>query len=81
MSFVTLCIDAYTGQEIHVASSSLQEIFLTAQSFYLGHVINTILATSSLRLVYILFEPRHDKTNKVSVRPAKTQINLGNRPV
>ena len=28
-----------------------------------------------------IHEPRHDKTNKVSVRPAKTQISLGNRPV
>ena len=27
------------------------------------------------------FEPRHDKTNKVTVRPAKTQISLGIRPV
>ena len=26
-------------------------------------------------------EPRHDKTSKVSVRPAKTQISLGIRPV
>ena len=26
------------------------------------------------------FEPRHDKTNKMSVRPAKTQISLGIRP-
>ena len=26
-------------------------------------------------------EPRHDKTNKVSVCPAKTQISLGIRPV
>ena len=26
-------------------------------------------------------EPRHDKTNKVRVRPAKTQISLGIRPV
>ena len=26
-------------------------------------------------------EPRHDKTNKMSVRPAKTQINLDIRPV
>ena len=26
---------------------------------------------------HALFEPRHDKTNKVSVRPAKTQISLG----
>ena len=30
---------------------------------------------------YLSFEPRHDKTNKMSVRPAKTQISLGIRPV
>ena len=35
---------------------------------------------SSERLVRN-FEPRHDKTNKMSVRPAKTQISLGMRPV
>ena len=28
-----------------------------------------------------LFEPRRDKTNKMSVRQAKTQISLGIRPV
>ena len=28
-----------------------------------------------------MLEPRHDKTNKMSVRPAKTQISLGIRPV
>ena len=28
-----------------------------------------------------LFEPRHDKTNKMAVPPAKTQISLGIRPV
>ena len=28
-----------------------------------------------------MFEPRHDKTNKTSMRPAKTQISLGIRPV
>ena len=27
------------------------------------------------------YEPRYDKTNKMSVRPAKTQISLGIRPV
>ena len=27
-----------------------------------------------------LFEPRHDKTSNVAVRPAKTQISLGIRP-
>ena len=26
-------------------------------------------------------EPRHDKTNKMSVRIAKTQVSLGIRPV
>ena len=26
------------------------------------------------------YEPRHDKTNKMAVRPAKTQISLGIRP-
>ena len=29
----------------------------------------------------LLREPQHNKTNKVTVRPAKTQINLGIRPV
>ena len=29
----------------------------------------------------ITFEPRHDKTNKVTVRSAKTKISLGIRPV
>ena len=28
-----------------------------------------------------LLEPPHDKTNKMTVRPAKTQISLGIRPV
>ena len=42
--------------------------------------------TVSLRkhqLVYWgwVIEPRHDKTNKMSVHPAKTQISLGIRPV
>ena len=32
----------------------------------------------SLQLQY---EPRYNKTNKVIVRPAKTQISLGIRPV
>ena len=31
--------------------------------------------------LYNIYEPPRDKTNKVSVRPAKTQISLGTRPV
>ena len=34
---------------------------------------------NNLRLSW--YEPQHDKTNKVIVRPAKTQISLGIRPV
>ena len=30
---------------------------------------------------YMINEPPHDKTNEVTVRPAKTQISLGIRPV
>ena len=37
--------------------------------------------TVPLRLKQNEFEPQHDKTNKMSVRPAKTQISLGIRPV
>ena len=29
----------------------------------------------------MLYKPRHDKTNNVAVRPAKTQISLGICPV
>ena len=30
---------------------------------------------------YEIFKPRHDKSNKMSVRPVKTQISLAFRPV
>ena len=33
------------------------------------------------RLDWSYIEPQHDKTNKMSVRPVKTQISLGIRPV
>ena len=35
----------------------------------------------SVILHCLLNEPRHDKTNNMSVRSAKTQISLGIRPV
>ena len=33
------------------------------------------------KIFYGMHKPPHDKTNKMSVRPAKTQISLGIRPV
>ena len=49
-------------------------------------VILRVLTDSRLRnspglKTICTFEPRHDKTNKMTVRPAKTQISLGIRPV
>ena len=41
--------------------------------------------SSSFRLLQYMyfssFQPHHDKTNKITVHPAKTQISLGIRPV
>ena len=39
------------------------------------------LRKCSFFLLSLIYEPRHDKTNKMAVRPAKTQISLGIRPV
>ena len=43
--------------------------------------IDTIYNTSEIMKIGRIYEPRHDKTNKMSVRSAKTQISLGIRPV
>ena len=45
------------------------------------HRLHQVLTASYSSWVKSIFEPRHDKTNKVSVRPAKTQISLGIHPV
>ena len=37
--------------------------------------------TALLAMFIKVNELRHDKTNKIGVRPAKTQISLGIRPV
>ena len=50
-------------------------------SFLLGHFALEH-ASPQLRVPsWTIYEPRHDKTNKMSVRPAKTQISVGIRPV
>ena len=36
---------------------------------------------SSEIIYHLAFEPPRDKTNKMTMRPAKTQISLGIRPV
>ena len=44
-------------------------------------LVHTSVRHKHLKYLFCLFELRHDKTNKVSERPAKTQISLGFRPV
>ena len=39
------------------------------------------LVRNSIAYKVYAYEPPHDKTNKMTVRPAKTQISLGIRPV
>ena len=47
----------------------------------LSYSYHSIMVSKSAQKCGKGYEPRHDKTNKVSVRPAKTQISLGIRPV
>ena len=57
--------------------------------FHIFHIDNASHKTCELwhfyaccKFMYVfVYEPRHDKTNKVTVHPAKTQISLGIRPV
>ena len=48
---------------------------------YSCDVFNVAVFAVVLFFVNLPYEPRHDKTNKVTVRPAKTQISLGIHPV
>ena len=65
-------LDGYRGTT-HVVST-------TPFHHALRHCVNPMLLPSHL-FFCLSFEPRHDKTNKMSVCPAKTQISLGMRPV
>ena len=54
----------------------LGEIGLLPGAFFGGGRVEV-----SLTVVSSIGVPPHDKTNKISVRPAKTQTSLGIRPV
>ena len=59
-------------------------LFVSRKMTMLFDVFFCLLASSLLNLNYYRdcrFEPLHDKTNNMSVRPAKTQISLGICPV
>ena len=54
--------------------SSFWEVIRYWQRFITGKV-------GVLSIMTVAYEPQLDKTNKMTVRPAKTQISLGIRPV
>ena len=59
--------------------------FVTVLSPYKQQLHNPVQCVWDSFLIWVTiykpYEPRHDKTNKLTVRPAKTQISLGIRPV
>ena len=61
-------------------------VFAERRCRFLGFDVRRLIYTSAIVLKLITsvvasIEPRHNKTNKMSVRPAKTQISLGIRQV
>ena len=55
---------------------------LWAHTHFVGFVMSRLIFIVSFDVENrYKYEPPHDKTNKMTVRPAKTQISLGIRPV
>ena len=63
-------------------TDSLNRVFIPVQVSAFG-MFDGVGLDPGIRISVKIFtyEPRLDKTNKMSVRPAKTQISLGIRPV
>ena len=58
------------------------EVSFWRQSFDMYYGVRKHFSKSNLHLIlFLTYEPPHDKTNEMTVRPAKTQISLGIRPV
>ena len=63
-----ICILSQRGYILFILSSQEPSVIIQlSQELHWGHAFT--------------FEQPHDKTNKMIVRPAKTQISLGIRPV
>ena len=68
-------VDAQVGLSLHWSQTPKTGILVTRLIYACG---SSCTSPCSFCLWY---EPSHDKTNKMTVRPAKTQISLGIRPV
>ena len=69
-----------SGETGRLLAHELAQISENQKSVVNDHCCRTDAYFTCSRL--LIHEPRHEKkTNKMSVRPAKTQISLGIRPV
>ena len=68
---------------MHFSISQCNFFFSVMEMQFIVDVFIFFFASLLMTLCFNLklLEPRHDKTKKVTVRPAKTRINLGIRPV
>ena len=64
-------------QQIEFQSFKIIQDF---KKLYMQRFLNCLVNCHRIS-TYTWYEPRHDKTNKVTVRPVKTQISLGIRSV
>ena len=87
--FVGVCLGFYGPVKTIKVTSSLLRLFLGrlrpqrltgTKCTYLMNMITNRLTVTNQKTAW-LNEPPHDKTNNVAMRPAKTLISLGIRPV
>ena len=81
-AFPLLCMSIKMQIKCDMVAKSIIKFKLSEIKKTLKGMIKIIVRqTSGMALYANSFEPRHDKTNKMAVHPAKTQISLGIRPV
>ena len=72
---VEICHDRMLEDTNSLDGAQLDLVY--ARNFTDSLVIIVSKTKTSVRRLFNLHEPRHEKTNKKTVRPAKTQISLG----
>ena len=84
----SICDPVYSSDILKVPSdlkkrrpTYLPNLILMGRSIANKDIFKDGLTVMMLSFRTILDEPRHDKTNKMNVRPAKTQISPGIHPV
>ena len=70
-----------TCQYWHCKGTLTDNVKNLAQNYHSCIVVAKFCTLNSFQYVAEICEPRHDKTNKMTVRPVNTQISLGIRPV